>query len=169
VHTHTTRTIPYSRKERTKGVSTKALRTVFILGSLIAGSMGVISAPQMIGPAYAQSDQASERACPIPGYTLSRGECTANPTIEFKCEPSTLAGVPVVRSGEICRATGPANVITGGVCDSVEGDRVVTGGRNPQATCSFAATEVISCPGGVTPTEEGKCITRPGQGNNPTV
>ena len=67
---------------------------------------------------------------------------TGTEPITFTCDPSTLAGIPVTRSGSTCSATGDTNIITGGVCDAVEGTRTVSGGQNPQATCSFPATEV---------------------------
>jgi hypothetical protein len=128
--------------------------------------MGMISMPQMIGPVYAQSDRASERACPVEGYTLSQGECTADPIIqESKCEPSTLNGVPVRQVGDTCTATARPGQITQEVCDSVNG--MLT--RDPKSvTCTFDATPTtITCPGGVPPTEERECITKPGQGNSP--
>jgi hypothetical protein len=64
------------------------------------------------------------------------------PIRTFTCDPSTLAGIPVTLSGSTCSATGDTNIITGGVCDAVGGDRETVGGQNPQATCSFPATEV---------------------------
>ena len=64
------------------------------------------------------------------------------PITRLICDPSTLAGIAVTRSGSTCSATGDTNIITGGVCDAVEGTRTVSGGQNPQATCSFPATEV---------------------------
>ena len=64
------------------------------------------------------------------------------PITRLICDPSTLAGIAVTRSGSTCSATGDTNIITGGVCDAVEGTRTVSGGQNSQATCSFPAIEV---------------------------
>jgi hypothetical protein len=70
------------------------------------------------------------------------GGTGTEPIRTFTCNPSTLAGIAVTRSGSTCSATGDTNIITGGVCDAVEGTRTVSGGQNPQATCSFPATAV---------------------------
>jgi hypothetical protein len=70
------------------------------------------------------------------------GGTDTEPIRTFTCNPSTLAGIAVTRSGSTCSATGDTNIITGGVCDAVEGTRTVSGGQNPQATCSFPATAV---------------------------
>ena len=64
------------------------------------------------------------------------------PITRLICDPSTLAGIPVTLSGSTCSATGDPKIITGGVCDAVGGIRTNPGGQNPQATCSFPATEV---------------------------
>jgi hypothetical protein len=175
------------KEGRRTRASTKAIRSLLIYSSLIAGFMATImSMPQMIGSVYAQSANASENACPVPGYTLSKGQCTAAPITQFTCEPSTLAGVPVQQSGSRCVVAGPESVINEGVCDGIEGStfNVIAPPPPPPPTfppgpppppplpptgvCEFPATETISCPGGVVPTEGGKCITKPGQGNNPT-
>jgi hypothetical protein len=131
--------------------------------------MGMISMPQMIGSANAQSERGSERACPVPGSTLEKGECTAPPIRTVTCIPSTVGGRPAQPiSDTACRASGTTSQITGGVCGAIEGGvRSVTGGPSPVATCTFPATVTITCPGGITPTD-GKCITKPGQGNDPT-
>jgi hypothetical protein len=126
--------------------------------------------PQMIGSANAQSERASERACP-PGFTLNKGECTAEPTPKLICEPSTVAGMPVTLTpfSQVCRATIPF----GGdfesfrqACDEIKGSllRPTAGGF----ACDFRSTETITCPGDVPLTEEGECITKPGRGNDPT-
>jgi hypothetical protein len=54
--------------------------------------------------------------------------------------PRELAGVTVTQNDGTCTATGDPNVITGGVCNSVNGQRTVSGEQNPQATCTFPAT-----------------------------
>jgi hypothetical protein len=54
--------------------------------------------------------------------------------------PPTLAGVTVTQNDGTCTVTGDPNVITGGVCNSVNGQRTVSGEQNPQATCTFPAT-----------------------------
>lgn len=157
-------------KERRTVTTTKAITTLFIGSALlVVGFMGMMSMPQMIVPAQAQS-QGAENACKelqgLENLRLERGKCIADAeeTVTFTCDPSTLAGIPVTRSGSTCSATGATNVITGGVCDAVEGDRSVSGGRDPQATCTFDATETVTltCPGDIEPTNEGECITKPG-------
>lgn len=146
----------------------KSTNIVFTAILIIAAAFALISIPQMIGLANAQSDRASERACPVEGYTLERGECTAEPITRPGTCPPTVEGLPVRPIGPTeCIVAGPPSVITSEVCEALEGDRNVPpfGGL---ATCRFPVTNEISCPGGVTPTEEGECITRPGQGNDPT-
>lgn len=133
---------------------------------LIIAALALISMPQMIGLANAQSEEASEHACPVPGYTLSRGECTAEPITSPGTCPSTVEGLRVFPLGSTqCIVAGPQSVITSAVCTGLEGVRNVVFG---QAICRFPVPTVISCPGGVTPTEEGECTTKPGQGNDPT-
>jgi hypothetical protein len=145
----------------------KSANLVFTAVLIIAAS-ALISMPQMIGLANAQSDRASERACPVPGYTLERGECTAEPkTTTGKCPP-LVEDLPVRPFGPTeCIVAGPESVITSEVCSELEGVRNVPpfGGL---ATCRFPVPDEISCRGGVTPTEEGECITKPGRGNDPT-
>jgi hypothetical protein len=146
-------------------------RTLFIGSILLVGLMAMISMPQMIGSANAQSEEASERACPVPGYTLSKGECTAEPTTtELTCDPSSVAGIPVEQSGSRCGVFGSPSVITQGVCNEIEGGMfsiISQPGAPLRALCEFPATETPICPGDVVPTEEGECITKPGRGNDP--
>jgi hypothetical protein len=128
------------------------------------------------------SEEASELTCPVPGFKLSKGECTAEPTITATCDPSSVADIPVQRSDSTCQVIGPAFVITREVCDEIEGgtfNLIVFPPQPPMpplppppplpplGVCTFPATETISCPGDVTPTEEGECITKPGRGNDP--
>jgi hypothetical protein len=123
------------------------------------------------------TEEASELTCPVPGFTLSKGECTAEPTITATCDPSSVADIPVQRSDSTCVVVGPLFVISEEVCDGIEGStfniRVLPPPPPmppfpppppppPLGVCTFPATETISCPGDVTPTEEGECITKPG-------
>jgi hypothetical protein len=62
-------------------------------------------------------------------------------TIELQCIPPTVGGIPAQLTGTSCAATGPTNVITGAVCNTIPNSvRTVSGGQNPQATCTFPAT-----------------------------
>ena len=129
--------------------------------------------PQMTGSANAQSPEASEHACPVPGYTLERGECTAEPIPgEPECIPSTVGGVKTeeLPGGELCGATLD---LASGIdpqpffeeCEQIGGtlEPVITGIR-----CTFPITPgEPTCPGDVPTTEEGECITKPGRGNDP--
>lgn len=162
-----------------KGSITIFIGSTLLVVVVVIGFMGMVSTPQMIVSVNAQSEEASERACPVPGYTLSRGECTAEPTTTtLTCEPSSVAGIPVQQSGSACIAIGLLIVLTEEVCDEIEGstfDTIVPPPPRPGAppppppagVCEFPATETISCPGDVVPTEEGECITKPGRGNDP--
>jgi hypothetical protein len=58
---------------------------------------------------------------------------------ELQC-PATVEGIDVERTDSSCTVTGDPNVITGGVCNDLNGERTVSGGQNPQATCTFPAT-----------------------------
>jgi hypothetical protein len=160
-----------SLKEGKIGASSKAITTLFICASLIVGFMSVLSMPQMIGPVYALCERASERASPVEGYTLERGECTADPITNLECNPSSLYGVTVVRTGTTCTVQGRVSNIEEqqNQCEEIQGGlfEAVLGKKPPTVICTFQATETIACPGGIIPTEEGECITRPGQGNNP--
>lgn len=149
----------------------KSANLVFTAVLIIAAS-ALISMPQMIGFANAQSDRASERACPVEGYTLERGECTADPKITPGRCPPTIDGL-LVRpippfSPTACIVGGPESVVTSEFCEALEGVRNVIPSLG-QATCTFPIPPgEISCRGGVAPTEDGECITKPGQGNDPT-
>jgi hypothetical protein len=141
--------------------------------TLIIAAFALISMPQMIGLANAQSERASERACPE-GFTLERGECTAVPIRTLTCDPSRVGDRPadLVPGTELCRAvispSAPpfAREAFREACNRIPDSelREVGGGL----FCIFPATETITCPGGVIPTEEGECITKPGRGNDPT-
>jgi hypothetical protein len=141
--------------------------------TLIIAAFALISMPQMISPVNAQSERASERACPT-GFTLERGECTAVPITTLVCDPSTVGPSPaILQPGtELCRAFAP-NVDPAGrqafiqACNQIPGRQLIPGSFG-SLVCQFPATEKITCPGGVIPTEEGECITKPGRGNNPT-
>jgi hypothetical protein len=136
---------------------------------VIIAAFALISMPQMIGSANAQSEEASEHACPVPGYTLSKGECTAEPIINFECQPSVLGNKIVQRSGTICTVTTEPELLTKNECEDLGGQFSVSPKeKHPTVTCTFPATERITCPGDVPSTEEGECITKPGQGNDPT-
>ena len=164
--------------------STTNTIVVFVSAILIIAGFALISIPQMmIVSVNAQSEEASERACPVPGFTLSKGECTAEPTTTSTCDPSSVAGIPVQSGTDSkCIAIGLLIVLTEEVCDEIEGSTFDTivhpppipmpplpppPPLPPAGVCTFPATETISCPGGVTPTEEGECITKPGRGNDP--
>ena len=54
--------------------------------------------------------------------------------------PEEVEGIAVEQTDATCTVTGPTNVITGGVCNDLNGERTVSGGQNPQATCTFPAT-----------------------------
>src|ERR671918_273026 len=136
--------------------------------TFIIAAFALISMPQMISPVNAQSDRASERACPVPRFTLERGECVAEPITRPGTCPSTVEGFPVRPIGPTtCILIGPESAITSEFCDELEGERNVPP-FSMVATCTFTVTDEISCPGGVPPTEEEECITKPGEGNDPT-
>jgi hypothetical protein len=155
-----------------KGTGAKKGSITLFIGStllvVVVGFMGMVSMPQMIVSVNAQSERASERACPVPGFTLSRGECTAEPITKLTCEPSSVAGetARVLPDSELCRATTTFES-TGpfvNACTNIVGSH-----NRPIPTgfeCTFPATETITCPGDITPTEEGECITKPGRGND---
>ncbi len=175
------RSLSSKRTTITTTTAPKAIRTLFLGCALLAvGFLAMISVPQMFNAsANAQSEQGSEHACPIPGYTLSRGQCTAEPIPVLECIPSSVGGVTVElresREGDnICVTSAPVgNEAFVDDCNDVQGSTlvIVEGGRGgPVAVCTFSPTQTgITCPGGVTPTEKGECITKPGQGINPTT
>src|ERR671919_649423 len=145
---------------------------IIIATTLIIAVFALISMPQMIVSANAQSVRASEHACSVPGYTLIKGECTPEPITEFECKPSSLYGVTAARTGTICTVQGTLSDIEQqqNECEEIGGRfEAILGKKPPAAICTFPATEIgITCPGGVPPTEEGECITKPGRGNDPT-
>jgi hypothetical protein len=140
---------------------------IVIAAFLIIAGFALISMPQTIVSANAQSDRASERACPVPGYTLERGECTAEPTIKFECNPSSVGGVTARLSGSSCSVIGDATQIEDD-CREIGAIFAIIPGGSGLAICQFfSMTETPTCPGGVTPTQGGECITKPGRGNDP--
>jgi hypothetical protein len=143
-------------KERTATTKAQAITTLFISSALLVGFMGMISMPQMIGSANAQSSQGSENACKaLPGATLERGQCTAPAEESLICEE--VAGqTPTPDASGQCTVTGSPSAIGPNDCP---GDRSVNRGV---ATCKYAATVVFDCPGDIIPTSEGQCITKPG-------
>ena len=161
--TRTTNTTKLSK------LSFSLLTSALLILSSIAAAQQLIIMPQiMIVSVNAQSEEASEHACPVPGYTLSRGECTAEPIIKFECKPSSLGGVTAVLTNDQC-------TVRAGISDIQENECNELGGvfstfehkKPPTSECIFPATETPSCPGDVVPTEQGECITRPGLGNDP--
>lgn len=155
--------------------STNIVTTAILI---IAAAFALINTPQMIGLANAQSERASERACPV-GYTLSRGECTAELIPgEPECIPSSVGGVKaeVVPStfNTLCLAT----LVLGSQanqdefiseCREITQSSIVFDNILRTILCAFPITPgEPTCPGGIPPTEEGECITKPGRGNNPT-
>jgi hypothetical protein len=84
----------------------------------------------------------STTTCRNNASVLGRGEENNNDNNnELRCIPPTVGGIRAVVSGTSCSATGDPNVITGGVCNAIEGGvRTVVGEQNPQATCTFPAT-----------------------------
>jgi hypothetical protein len=161
---------------KTGAITTTAIRPLFIGCAVVAvGFLGMISVPQMlISSINAQTEEGSEHACPVPSYTLSRGgQCTAESVPVFECIPSSLGGVTVGFKDNTCVATTSAeNEAFASACNNIEGSSLVIseGKAGPIATCRFPPTQTgITCPGGVPLTEQGECITKPGQGNNPTT
>lgn len=157
----------------------KSTNIVVVAAFLIIAGFALVSMPQMIGLANAQSERASERACPVPGYTLERGECTAQPIIKYVCSPSSIAGVTAELSGTTCTTTGSTFIDEHhsdveqqrSECEEIAGGQFEVNKELQTTTCTFAASEVsTTCPGGVPPTDPvvGECITKPGQGNDPT-
>ena len=142
-------------KEKTEA-TTRAITTLFIGSALLVGFMAMMSMPQMIGSANAVSEQGSAHACKIEGFTLSQGQCTAEPKQTVTCE--TIGGVTPTPSGTTCTAV--SKDIKEPACKALEGSFKGLPGGNKQ--CVFPATVTITCPGGVTPTEEGECIIKPG-------
>jgi hypothetical protein len=144
---------------------------IVVVTTLIIAAFALISMPQMIGSANAQSKEASEHACPVPGYTLSKGECTAEPTTKFICEPSTVGGVEAILFESefvtLCEARSTTDELKREDCTDISEDATYDVKKPDVAVCRFPPTETITCPGGVPPTEEGECITKPGRGNDP--
>jgi hypothetical protein len=110
----------------------------------------------------AQSEEASEHACPVPGFTLSKGECTAEPIINFECKPPSLGDRTAVLSGTTCTVTGKSSDFNQEECEEIGGQFSLSGEGH-----RLTATKIITCPGDVPPTDEGECITKPGRGNDP--
>ena len=143
----------------------------------VAGTM--ISMPQMIGLANAQSEQGSTHACPQ-GFTLSRGRCTAPQPTTFQCIPSTVLGNQAILNFEfptcIASCSGSCLLDSSGngagsafltACNAIPGSRSsfipplhIPG--TPAFLCIFGATSVLGqCPADTT-TSNGQCITKPG-------
>jgi hypothetical protein len=124
-------------------------------------ALGVIFMPQMIGSANAQSERGSEQACPT-GY--SQGRCTAEPIVTLEC--ARIGGFIPRQTGDVCQVLGPRSVITSEACSSLGGTQYILVGAT-NTFCQYVATiEIITCPGGITPTS-GQCIVKPGQANQP--
>jgi hypothetical protein len=97
-----------------------------------------------------------ELVCPT-DYILRDGECVAEPIITLEC--AVIGGIIPTQIGDDCSVTGPINVISPQACSSVGGAHLALG--DGRALCVYPATiEVITCPGGITPTN-GECVTMP--------
>jgi hypothetical protein len=142
---------------------------IIVAATLIIAAFALISMPQIIVSANAQSVRASERACPVLGFTLSKGECIAEPIINFECKPPSLGDRTAVLSGTTCTVTGKSSDFNQKECEEIGGQFSLSGeGHKETARCIFVATKIITCPGDVPTTDEGECITKPGRGNDPT-
>jgi hypothetical protein len=97
-----------------------------------------------------------ELECPT-DYILRDGECVAEPIVTLEC--AVIGGIIPTQIGDDCSVTGPINVISPQACSSVGGAHLALG--DGRALCVYPATiEVITCPGGITPTN-GECVTMP--------
>jgi hypothetical protein len=136
----------------------KSTNIVIASTLIIVTAFALISMPQMIVSVNAQSERASERACPLPGYTLSKGECTAEPTTKLICEPSTVGGVEAILFESefvtFCEARSTTDELKKEDCTDISEDATYDVKKPDVAVCRFPPTETITCPGGVPPTEE---------------
>ena len=101
---------------------------------------------------------------------MIRGQCTAEPTTSFEFNPSSLGGVTAIRTCTPCTVQRTLSDIEQqqNECEEIGGQfKAVLDKKPPRAISTFPATETITCLGGVIPTEERECITKPGQGNDP--
>jgi hypothetical protein len=114
---------------KTTNTTTILLALVLSVASF-AGT--IISMPQMIGSANAQSTQGSSQACPA-GFTLQQGKCT-HPAV---CPPA--AGFSASATNGICTYT----CVDTAFCGSITGTR--------PATCPTGAQLVGN-----------ECVIRPG-------
>lgn len=102
---------------------------------------------------------------------MSRGQYIVESTTNFECNPSSLDGVTAIRTGTTCTVQGTISDSEQqqNECEEIGGQfEAVLDKIPPRAICTFPATETITCLGGLNPTEERECITKPGQGNDPT-
>jgi len=137
--------------------------------------------PQMIGSANAtieergERGQGAENACKeLPGATLERGQCTAPATETRVVTCDTVFGqTPTPSSSDTCTAkttttAGTATNAAKATCRSLEGgiasDVPKPPGSNREVTCTYDATitTTFTCPNDIKPTDEGLCITKPG-------
>jgi len=112
-------------------LSFSLLTSALLILSSIAAAQQLIIMPQMIVSVNAQSEEASEHACPVPGYTLSRGECTAEPIIKFECKPSSLGGMTAVLTNDQCTVRAGISDIQENECNELGGVFSTFEHRNP--------------------------------------
>jgi hypothetical protein len=157
-------------KEKSES-TTRAITTLFIGSTLLLGFMAMMSMPQMIGSAYAQSERGSERACKeLPGATLERGQCEApaKETVTFTCksvfgQTPTPTGDPKTCTASTRTAPGQETQKAEQECTAAGGTPKTTGGNPKTVTCTYPATRTVTltCPNDIEPID-GKCITKPG-------
>ena len=104
-------------------VQNQSNKTVIIVGTflLIASFAGIMmSMPQTVGIANAQTQQGLEHACPPGTTSFSQGECVVTQVGVPQCPPVTGA-IDVSPDDGTCRAVFLTNPTNGPVCYAVGG------------------------------------------------
>ena len=127
--------------------------------------------PQMIQSVNAQSEQGSENACKVEGFTLERGKCEApaKETTTFTCasvfgNTPTPTGDPKTCTTSTQKPAGTQTNAAIAECESKGGKADVSGGMTKTITCTYPATKTVTlaCSNPDIKPIDGKCITKPG-------
>ena len=159
-------------KEETEA-TTRAITTLFIGSALLLGFMAMMTTPQMIGSAYAASEQGSEHACKeLPGATLERGQCEA-PAIEkttFTCK-EVFGQTPTPSADNTCTAS---KTVKASDVKAAENECKAAGGTpkppenagpgEKKVTCTYPATKTttFTCSNPEIQPVNKICTTKPG-------